>query len=160
MDLMPRRDVPEERDDAAHNSEQTTGAAPQQATRIPDPEVEPQVGRRRFTAQYKLKILREAEQSGKGEVAALLRRESLYSSHLASWRRQRERGELQGLKPKKRGPKPRRDPAGEEIKRLRLKNARLERELEKARTIIDFQKKLSQLLGVPLNDPANDESDS
>jgi transposase-like protein len=110
--------------------------------------------RRRFTAEYKQRILREADQalaSGE-EVGALLRREGLYSSHLTSWRRQRERGELAGLTPKKRGRKSSRNPLSSEVERLQRQNARLEQELEKARIVISVQKKVAALLGNPIPD--------
>jgi len=115
---------------------------------VPDPEVVPGAKRRHFSAKYKLRILTEADQcSGRGEIGALLRREGLYSSHLTSWRRQRDRGQLAGLTPKKRGRKP--DPQAAELARLQRENARLKARLEQAETIIEVQKKLSQMLGLP-----------
>jgi transposase-like protein len=75
----------------------------------------------------------------------LLRREGLYSSHLTNWRRQRERGELDGLSPQKRGPKP--DPQAVELARLQRENERLQERLRKAELIIDVQKKVAQMLG-------------
>jgi transposase len=76
-------------------------------SKVPDPEVVPQAKRRRFNAEYKVRILEEADAcSEPGEIGALLRREGLYSSHLTTWRRQREQGHLEGLSPKKRGRKP------------------------------------------------------
>jgi len=118
--------------------------------------------RRRFTADYKLRILEEADRcDGQGTLGALLRREGLYSSHLSTWRRQREQGIFEGLAPRRRGRKPkRRDPLVEENERLQRKNQRLLARLEKAETIIEFQKKLSQLLGIPLNNPTTNESDA
>jgi transposase-like protein len=110
--------------------------------------------RRRFSAEYKQRILREADQalaSGE-EVGALLRREGLYSSHLTSWRRQRERGELAGLTPKKRGRKASRNPLTSEVERLQRQVARLEGDLEKARIVIAVQKKVAALLGNPIPD--------
>lgn len=119
-----------------------------------DPEVTERAKRRRFTAEYKLRILREADAcKGDGDLGALLRREGLYSSHLATWRRQRDQLAAAGLKARKRGPKPTRvDPR---VKRLERENARLKQQLEQAETIIDFQKKLSKLLGVSLKPPSN-----
>ena len=119
--------------------------------------------RRTFTAEYKRRILREAdaaEASGKdGGIGALLRREGLWSSHLTSWRRLRERGELAGLKPKKRGPKAvPKNPLADEIDRLNRENARLQSELDKAKIIIDVQKKLSMLLGIPMSENRMEES--
>ena len=130
----------------------------------PDPEVSDKPRRRRFTAEYKLKILREVDACGPGEQGALLRREGLYSSHLLVWRRQRENGELAGLEPKRRGRKPtrRRDPAALEIEKLKKENARLQRRLEQAELIIDVQKKVATMLGIPLKtiDDESEESDS
>jgi len=114
----------------------------------PDPEVVRKARRRRFSAEYKQRILQEAQAcSQPGEVGALLRREGLYSSHLTTWRRQRRRGELQGLAPTKRGRKA--DPQAAEIARLQRENERLKAQLERAEMIIDVQKKLSQMLGLP-----------
>ncbi len=118
----------------------------------PDPEVSEQAKRRRFTAEYKIRILREADACKRdGDLGALLRREGLYSSHLASWRRQRDEITKAGLKARKRGPKP--NPLNPQIMRLERENARLRRRLEEAETIIDFQKKLSKLLGISLKSP-------
>lgn len=115
---------------------------------VPDPEVVPQAKRRQFSAKYKLRILTEADQcTRRGEIGALLRREGLYSSHLTSWRKQRDRGQLEGLTPQKRGRRP--DPQAAEITRLQRENERLKARLEQAETIIEVQKKLSQMLGLP-----------
>ena len=116
------------------------------ASRRLDTEVVAKAVRRRFTAEYKLRILEEAEACSSGEIGALLRREGLYSSHLTTWRRQREAGQLAGLAPKKRGPKP--DPQAEELKRLRKENERLQVRLQQAEAIIEAQKKLAQLFGL------------
>ena len=114
---------------------------------VPDPEVVPRAKRRQFSAKYKLRILTEADQcTQRGEIGALLRREGLYSSHLTTWRKQRDRGQLQGLTPKKRGRKP--DPQAAELARLQRENERLKARLEQAETIIEVQKKLSQVLGL------------
>ena len=115
----------------------------------PDPEVPAKARRRRFTAKYKLAIVEEAEASTKpGEIGALLRREGLYSSHLSKWRRQRDEGALAGLTPKKRGRKRRKVSAeARRVAELERENARLRQKLEQAETIIEVQKKLSQLLG-------------
>jgi transposase len=124
----------------------------------PDPEVAERAKRRRFTAEYKLRILREADAcKGDGDLGALLRREGLYSSHLATWRRQRDEIAKAGLKARKRGPKSKAvDPR---VKQLERENLRLKRRLEQAETIIDFQKKLSKLLGIQLNSPDSDGND-
>ena len=119
----------------------------EQGENSPDPEVSAAVRRRRFSASYKLRVLREADagRSTKGELGALLRREGLYSSHLASWRRQRERGELDALQPRRRG-RPPAEPATKELARLRQENERLARQLATAETIIAIQKKVAGLL--------------
>ena len=116
-------------------------------SRPPDPEVEPKAKRRQFSAAYKARILEEVDASP-GQSGAILRREGLYSSHLTSWRRQRQTGTLKALG-KKRGPKGK--SASElENEKLRKRVARLERELEKAQILIDAQKKLAVILGVDL----------
>ena len=124
----------------------------------PDPEVTERAKRRRFTAEYKLRILRKADAcKGDGDIGALLRREGLYSSQLAAWRRQRDEIAKVGLKARKRGPKAKAvDPR---VKQLERENVRLKRRLEEAETIIEFQKKLSALLGIPLKPHDSDGSD-
>jgi len=118
-----------------------------------DPEVNAKPERRQFTAEYKRRMLEEADACTEpGQIGALLRREGLYSSNLINWRRQRSEGSLKGLSPKKRGPKP--DPLANENAALRRRIERLEAELKRAETIIEVQKKLSDLLG--LSDP-NDQ---
>jgi transposase len=115
-----------------------------------DPEVVPQAQRRRYGAAYKLRILVEADACRvPGEIGALLRREGLYSSHLWRWRREREKGKLDGLKPEKRGRKPvGKAELRQEIEQLQRDKERLEARLVQAETIIEVQKKLSQLLGL------------
>jgi transposase len=115
---------------------------------VPDPEVVVKAQRRRFTAAYKHRILQEADACAQpGEIGALLRREGLYSSHLSTWRHQRVRGELQGLTPAKRGRQA--DPQAAEIVRLQRETDRLTAQLARAELIIEVQKKVSQLLGLP-----------
>ena len=115
----------------------------------PDPEVRALAKRRKFDAAYKLAVLGEADRlTGSGEIGALLRREALYSSQLTSWRRDREAGALEALG-RRRGRKARSSPEQKRVAALEAKNARLERELEQARLIIDVQKKLCALLGLP-----------
>jgi len=122
----------------------------------PDPEVKEQGKRRRFTAEYKLRILREAAAcKGKGELGQLLRREGLYSSHLSTWRRQQyDIAKFGGLA--RNGS---RKAAELRRKQLERENARLKRKLEQAEAIIQIQKKASELLGIPLSQPDSDESD-
>ena len=113
--------------------------------------------RRTFSAAEKLRILREAERCPQGELGALLRREGIYSSHLTNWRRERERGQLAALTPRKRGPKV--DELAQQLAELERENARLTTKLGKAELIIDAQKKLLQVLGLPEPElPETDES--
>ncbi len=121
---------------------------PPRSASDPDPEVPEKARRRHFTAKYKLRILAKADRCSKpGEIGKLLRKEGLYSSHLSKWRQQREEGALAALTPKKRGRKPRPvDPQAKRVAELERENVRLRQELEKAQTIIEVQKKLSQLL--------------
>ncbi len=125
-----------------------------ETTNMPNPEVIPIASRRQYTAQYKLRILEEADRCTKsGELGALLRREGIYSSYLSRWRQAREQGKLAGLSNKKRGPKPSDDSeVEEENARLRRENERLQARLAQAETIIDVQKKLSELLGINLGE--------
>ncbi len=127
-------------------------------TTKPDPEVVARAKRRRFTAKYKLRILEAADACrAPGEVGALLRREGLYSSQLTQWRRARREGSLKALS-KLRGPKGgRRDEVSVENEQLRKEIARLRRRLEQANTILEIQKKASEILGIPLNPPAGDD---
>ena len=120
----------------------------------PDPEVVAKPKRRRFTAEYRLRILEEADRCTEpGEVGRLLRREGLYSSHLTAWRRARRNGALRGLTSKKRGAKPKaRNPLEPKVRELEVKVARLEKELHKAHTILDVQEKVAGLLGFSLDD--------
>jgi transposase len=118
----------------------------------PDPEVSERAARRRFTAEYKLRVLRQADAcTGTGELGTLLRREGLYSSHLTTWRRQREQGSLAALSPKKRGrPAVPASPLARRVAELERDNARLTQRLQQAETIIAVQKKLSEALGISL----------
>lgn len=108
--------------------------------------------RRRFTAQYKLKVLREADHCKEpGEIGGLLRREGLYWSNLTNWRKQRERGELSGLSGKKRGPQRReKNPLAERVRELERDNLRLKRRAERAEGIVELQKKVSEIFGIEL----------
>ena len=127
---------------------------------IPDPAVLEKPVRRRFTAEYKLRILQEADQcTAPGQLGALLRREGLYSSLLSTWRQQRDQGTLAGLTPKRRGRKANPDaPLIAENQRLTRETQRLAAKLRQAETIIEIQKKLSEMLGIPL--PPSDNSGS
>ena len=133
----------------------------QSMSQEPDPQVLPKAARRKFSAEYKQRILAEADEcSGPkglpGEMGALLRREGLYSSHLDKWRKQQERGALEGLRGQKRGRKP--DPQAAEIARLRRENEQLRSRLERTEHIIDVQKKLAQLLGTMSAETSNSET--
>ena len=124
---------------------------------LPDPEVRPKAKRRHFTAEYKKRILDEADACQTAtQRGALVRREGLYSSHLTFWRRQRAQGILDGLAPKKRGVKA--DPLALENAQLRSDKKRLEQQLERAEMIIEVQKKIALLLGLPIEPDLKDES--
>jgi len=124
---------------------------------LPTPEVEvpEKAHRRSFTAEYKGRILKEADACRKpGEIGALLRREGLYSSHLVSWRTVRARGEFAGLSSKKRGPKPTPpDPRDKKILELERELKRVRARADRAEALIEVQKKVSELLGIPLPEP-------
>ena len=116
----------------------------------PDPEVTEKTQHRRFTAEYKRRILTEADRCKKpGEIGALLRREGLYSSHLAKWRAARDRDGKAGLEPKKRGPKakPKSDDKDRKILELERELAKAQARAERAEFLVDMQKKMAQLLG-------------
>jgi len=132
---------PERRGDERSEAPRSGGSSPIERAGppvVPDSEVSARHTRRRFTTAYKLEILRRADACTRhGELGALLRKEGLYSSHLITWRQQRERG----LTPKKRGRKP--VPVDPQLKRLEQENRRLTTRLQKAEAVIDFQKKSS-----------------
>lgn len=117
----------------------------------PDPEVTETKPRRKFTAQYKLKILARADRCIQpGQIGALLRQEGLYFSNLTTWRKQRDAGVLNALSPHKRGRKNiERNPLAKEVAGLQRENERLRKKLRQAETIIEFQKKISEILGIP-----------
>jgi transposase-like protein len=116
--------------------------------------------RRKFTAEYKLGIVEEAERAtDPGAIGALLRREGLYSSHLVEWRRLREAGALGALS-KKRGRKPTRNPLAEENCKLKAELVQVKKKLQQAEIIIDVQKKVSALLGIALPEPGREEGNS
>lgn len=127
----------------------------------PNPEVLENPTRRKFTAEYKLEILRLADAcKDSGSLGALLRREGLYYSNLTTWRRQRDEGTLKALQPKKRGRKTKEpDPLMIEMSSLRKENDRLQKRLKQAELIIDAQKKISQILGITLETLEQSEED-
>jgi transposase-like protein len=142
-----------ERGEASRSGEAGKTVAPEPpAPPRPDPEVVADAKRRTFTAEYKQRILAKADSAAaqSGGIGALLRCEGLYSSHLVTWRRERQAGVLKGLTPQKRGPKSKRNPQEEEIQKLRRENQRLTEQLRKAEIVIDVQKKVGALLGWPL----------
>jgi transposase-like protein len=120
-------------------------------------EVSAKARRRLFTAEYKRKVLAEADACTKpGEIGALLRREGLYSSHLVEWRRARDSGALAGLAPRKRGPAAKvPHPLERKVVELERSLVRAERRAERAEALVELQKKVSELLGVQL--PKQDE---
>jgi len=120
----------------------------------PDPEVPEKRPRRRFTAQYKLRILDEVDgSSDQGRIGTILRREGLYYSNIRKWRQQRDQGVLHGLSPKKRGRKAKEvNPLAQKVAALERENKRLQNKLKQAETIIEVQKKVSEILGIPLDE--------
>lgn len=133
----------------------------QVAENRPNPEVVPKAARRRFSAEYKLRVLGEADRcTAWGEIGALLRREGLYSSHLTDWRRERDAGQLAALGPKKRGPKLSvSEQQARELAQSQRENERLRERLRQAEAIIDAQKKLAEILGRPLGETPSSARD-
>ena len=129
------------------------------ANQLPKTEINARPERRKFRAADKQRILRELDQCKlPGEIGAVLRREGIYSSHVARWREERSRGELNGLEPQKRGRKG--NPVRLELERTQLENTRLKRDLAQAHAIIDLQKKVSAMLSLVLPASDNDETSS
>jgi transposase len=121
------------------------------AAHRPNPEVLARAKRRTYTGEYKQKVLSEADAArGSGEIGAVLRRHGLYSSHLTKWRQERKSGILEGLAAQKRGPKSKTNPLTAENQKLRRDNERLADRLRKAEIVIDVQKKVAMLLGIPI----------
>lgn len=127
----------------------------------PDPQVPEKPVRRRFTADYKLQLLQQADACREsGDIGRLLRREGLYFSHLTRWRHQRDKGMLNGLSSKLRGRKAaERNPLLPELERLERENKQLTNRLKQAELIIEVQKKVSQILGVTLETPESRGAD-
>jgi transposase-like protein len=131
----------------SHNPSPTLSPNGSEPSRHPEPEVVPRATRRAFSAAYKLRIVEEADQcTERGQIGAMLRREGLYSSQLATWRREREAAGLQAMTPKKRGRKAGQDAKDVEIAALRQENERLQKQLAQAELIIGAQKKLAEAL--------------
>jgi transposase-like protein len=151
---------------ATEGARRATGVAPMAGGRDlfisspPDPEVPEKKPRRNFTAKYKLRILAEADAcTQQGQLGAMLRREGLYSSYLTTWRRQREKGLLKVMTPKKRGRKRKeKNPLIKKVAQLEKENRRLQQKLKKAELILEAQKKMSEILGIAQNLNESDES--
>jgi transposase len=157
--VMPNNNGPIDPTHAAGNSEArkpTTVPPPSAAS----PELSPRPQRRTFSAAAKLRILAETDRAADtGGIAAILRREGLYSSTLTEWRRQRDAGAFEALKPQRRGPGPEvAKPAAADLDQLRRENARLRQRLEHAEAIIGIQKKVAALLGIPMATSEGDET--
>jgi transposase len=146
--------------DAARGARTATEAVAADPRPTPDPEVAATAKRRQFSSKEKRRILAAADRCTEaGAIGALLRREGIYSSQLATWRRQREASERVALEPQKRGRKA--DPGIVEARRvaeLSKENERLRRKLAQAHTIIDVQKKLCTLLGLPTAEDPDEKS--
>lgn len=156
------RSEPERREEASQIAVREQSPGPRES-RAPDPEVPEKAKRRRYSAEYKQRVLREADQCHEpGEVGALLRREGLYWSNLQTWRRQREEGTLAALTPRRRGRKAApKNPLTGRVKELERENRQLQRKLQRAEIMLDIQKKASELLGIPLAqlESENEEDD-
>jgi len=147
---------------ASRATEVPWGEAPQKvnlsqgvSSVLPDPEVPAKAVRRRFSTEHKLRVLTLADAcKERGDIGKLLRSEGLYASTLNTWRGQRDRGVLSALAPKKRGRKESvHDPLRTENEKLRRENERLTNRLRQAEIINDVQKKISQILGIPIATP-------
>ena len=156
--VMPNTDGLIDLKNAAGHSEArklTTVPPPSAAS----PELSPRPRRRTFSAAAKLRILAETDRAADtGGIAAILRREGLYSSTLTDWRRQRDAGAFAALKPLRRGPKPVVAQPAADLDQLRRENARLRQRLEHAEAIIEVQKKVAALLGMPMATSERDET--
>lgn len=154
--------LPERSEGERSEPERSGGkASADSASLAVDTEVVAKPQRRRFSAEYKLRIVAQADACQHlGQVGALLRREGLYSSQLAAWRKQVKQGVLGALESKKRGRKPTPvNPLARRTAALERENRKLRRRLEQAEAIIAFQKKVSELLGIPLKSPEHNDND-
>ena len=155
----PERRAGERSEAARSGGAPTTERLATAGPEVPDPQVTAKAQRRRFTAAFKLDVLREADQCTEpGSIGALLRRHGLYSSLLTTWRRERDQGALQQLE-RKRGRKSTRHPLDERVAQLEKENRKLQRRLHRAETIIDIQKKVAEILGIPLSSPPPEGDD-
>ena len=151
-------------EDAIHGTAAPLAGSPERSGGLPargaapNPEVLARATRRQFTAKYKAEIVRRADACKRpGEIGALLRREGLYASQLAAWRKQIRQGGTAALS-KRRGPAPRPKPSARELQ-LEREKRKLEKRLVKAEAIIAFQKKVHEILGIPLKDHGIEEDD-
>ena len=151
VDETPERTEGARRATGVFSGEEAAAGPP--APSAPETEVVAKAQRRRFTAQYKQQIVRAADRCTKlGEIGALLRREGLYSSQLTNWRAARDRGELEGLAPKPRGPKATAtDPRDRKIVEQDREIVRWKHRAERAEALVEVQKKVAALLGTPLD---------
>jgi transposase-like protein len=151
VDELPERTEGARRATGVFSGEEASARPP--ATAAPETEVAAKAQRRRFTAQYKQQIVRAADRCTQlGEIGALLRREGLYSSALTNWRGARDRGELEGLAPKPRGPKATAaDPRDRKIIEQEREIVRWKHRAERAEAFVEVQKKVAALLGTPLD---------
>ena len=144
---LERSEAERSEDDRSPSRTKSAGGHIRQS--IPDPEVSMKNGHWRFSASYKIRIVREADACTQiGEIGALLRREGLYSSQLTDWRRQYHKGIEAALTDDKRGRKPTRNPLTDEVERLQRELDRTQKKLKRAETIIEFQKNLCEILGI------------
>jgi len=148
-----------ERSETARSGGSSKSERPSAQAPVPDPQVAEKAQRRRFTAQFKLQVLREADRCTEpGSIGALLRRHGLYSSLLTTWRRERDEGALRQLG-RKRGRKSTRNPLADRLAELERENRKLHNRLRQAETIIDVQKKVAEILGIPLRTPESGGDD-
>lgn len=131
----------------------------QAPVRVANPEVSDRPESRRFTAEYKARIIEELDHCPHGEIGALLRREGIYSSTVSKWRKQQDRAIQRGLELQRvrRAATP--DPSATRVAELERENAFLKQRLKQAEAINEVQKKISEILSIPLNPPPSDESD-
>lgn len=152
----------DERSEAGRSGGAATGGAGPGEDRgrspVPSTEVSAKARRRTFTAEYKLRILTAVESAREsGAIGALLRREGLFFSHLTKWKAQRRAGALKALAPRRRGPRaapP--NPLAKRVAELERENRRLQRRLAQSEAVLEIQKKVSELLGIPLDRPESD----
>ena len=158
IDLVRLERSEAERSEAERSGGLTKSAGRQVRVSAPDPEVSAANGRRRFSAAYKARIVREADAcSQTGEIGALLRREGLFSSHLTEWRKLYRKGAQSALADDKRGRKQTRNPLKPEVERLGRELERAQKKLKQAELIIEFQKNLCEILGISPTGVSTDE---